>query len=64
VESQTKDGLLPTPTATGSEIRVQFKQGGRPLMHMLLKGYPTGKGSRLQIPFVIWMMGLPIDYLN
>ena len=42
----TADGLLPTPSKTGSEHRTQFKQGGRPLMHMILKGYlPTPQKS-------------------
>ena len=42
----TTDALLPTPTATGSEHRTQYAQGGRPLMHMLLKGMlPTPTAS-------------------
>lgn len=38
----TADGLLPTPTKSESERMSRFKQGGRPLMFMLMKGYlPT-----------------------
>ena len=40
-KSQTTDGLLPTPTASGSEHRTKYSQGGRPLMYMLLKSLPT-----------------------
>lgn len=45
-ESKTRDGLLPTPTATGSEHRTRYSQGGRPLMYMLMKGLlPTPTAS-------------------
>ena len=37
-ESQTEQGLLPTPTKTGSEHRTRYSQGGRPLMYMIQKG--------------------------
>ena len=37
-QSRTKEGLLPTPTKIGSEHRTQYSQGGRPLMHMIIKG--------------------------
>jgi len=40
-ESRTADGLLPTPTKSGSEHRTRYSQGGRPLLHMILKGLPT-----------------------
>tara|TARA_R110000850_G_scaffold33577_3_gene91336 strand:+ start:373 stop:1080 length:708 start_codon:yes stop_codon:yes gene_type:complete len=36
-ESQTEQGLLPTPTKTGSEHRTRYSQGGRPLMYMIQK---------------------------
>ena len=41
----TRDGVLPTPTATGTDHRHQYSQGGRPLLHMLLKGLPTPNAS-------------------
>lgn len=37
----TRDGVLPTPTATGTDHRHRYSQGGRPLLHMLTKGLPT-----------------------
>ena len=62
-KSRTIDGLLPTPTATGSEHRTQYAQGGRPLLHMILKSYKpeedTGKKIVLNPQFVEWMMGYP-----
>ena len=45
----TKDGLLPTPTKSGSEHRTKFKQGGRPLLYMIQKGLlptPTANEAR------------------
>ena len=36
--SQTAAGMLPTPTATGSEHKTRYAQGGRPLMYMILQG--------------------------
>ena len=45
-KSQTREGLLPTPTKTGSEHRTQYSQGGRPLMYMLERGLlPTPTAS-------------------
>ena len=41
----TVDGLLPTPTATGTQRRARYSQGGRPLFHMLLKALPTPTAS-------------------
>ena len=43
----TADGLLPTPTKSGSEHRTQYSQGGRPLMFMLIKGYLPTPTSRM-----------------
>jgi hypothetical protein len=47
--SLTEDGLLPTPTKAGAEHRTRYSQGGRPLMHMIIKGMlptPTVNESR------------------
>jgi hypothetical protein len=41
----TDGGLLPTPTATGSERRTKFKQGGTPLMMALLPT-PTARDHK------------------
>lgn len=38
VQCLTRDSLLPTPTATGSEHRTRYSQGGRPLLYMIQKG--------------------------
>ena len=37
-DSLVSGGLLPTPTATGSEHRTRYSQGGRPLLYMIEKG--------------------------
>lgn len=48
-QSKTRDGLLPTPTKSGSEHRTRYSQGGRPLMYMIMKGLlptPTVNDSK------------------
>ena len=45
VTVETDGGLLPTPTATGSERRTKFKQGGTPLMLALLPT-PTARDHK------------------
>ena len=59
----TRDRLLPTPTATGSEHRTRYSQGGRPLMYMLLKAH-FGDNLKLRPQFVEWMMGFPENWTN
>jgi hypothetical protein len=52
-QSKTRDGLLPTPTATGTDHRHQYSQGGRPLLYMMLKGLPTPRaygGNHIEDP--------------
>ena len=62
-ECLTIDRLLPTPTKSGAEHRTRYAQGGRPLMHMIIQGYPNiGKSAKLRPQFVEWIMGYPEDH--
>ena len=62
-ECLTIDRLLPTPTKSGAEHRTRYAQGGRPLMHMIIQGYPDiGKSAKLRPQFVEWIMGYPENY--